>query len=393
MKIVSAHNWDPAFIPVARRFGVFELFAKLDADAVGGGRPSIIVPPVRRGEAARQIRSILDAGIRFNYLLNSMGAGKHEITRAWRRRLHALLAWIHDSGVRVVTVGTPYIGAIVRERHPDIELVVSMFGGVTSVEQAAKWQALGASAVILYESKDFSLIRGIAEHTDLEVEVTANLWCMPSCHQRHHHAVMDTVSSHEHAPYGEYSLPLCETRCSYEKYAEPRRILAASWMRPEDVGFYEAQGVSRLKVLDRSSTTAYLQRVLEAYTTRGYDGNLADLIFGFNRERYVPRRDVRHYARVARAFLRPTLIDITRARAFQQRSKPPKMEIRGDALDGFVEGLAARDCRLLACDECRWCDDWAARAVRFDEGARAAYLDGMRENLVALDSGRLFGKD
>jgi len=390
LKLVSAYNWDPDLIPILSRYGVVEAFAKLDSDVVGGGRPSLLCPRISKREAKKQIRLLQDAGIRFNYLLNGMGLGAREITRSWHQGVHRLLDWLHDAGVLAVTVSTPQVGAVVSKRHPDMEIVVSMFAGVNSVEQARMWQDLGAGVVILYENKDFSLIRSLVENTGLEVEITANLWCTSSCYQRYHHANIDTASSLSHSPHGEYVIPVCETRCTYERFSKPFRILRGQWLRPEDISFYEKLGVSRLKILDRSSSTKQMDRVLKAYAQRSYDDNLVDLIPAFSRERYTNLMDSKKLVRMARAFCRPLLYDITGVSAFKKRSVPPFMSIKGARLEGFLEGLSQRDCRVLSCDDCGYCESWARKAIDFDEDERQKCLKEFRKNIDMLDSGEFF---
>ena len=272
----------------------------------------------------------------------------------------------------------PTWARVVRARYPDVELTVSMFGrrdGGPAGRDCG--QALGATAVVLHDGRDLALIRGIAEHTDLEVELTR---------QPVVHAVLLSASPPRRRGHGRVhrALPLTgSTRCRCARRVAATRNTPSRGTSSPGLGCgpktsdsTSPEAFSRLKVLDRFSTTQYMERVLRAYTSRHYEGNLVDLIPGFGRARFEHKSRVRDLVRKARAFLRPSLFDVTRARAFQQRRRPPAMEIRGDALDGFVEGLAERDCRVMACEDCRWCDGWAKKAIHFDERERAAYLKG-----------------
>jgi hypothetical protein len=183
---------------------------------------------------------------------------------------------------------------------------------------------------------------------------------------------------------------LCEARCQQLKVKEPRRILAGQWMRPEDVHLYEELGVDRLKVLDRVSPTAQLARILEAYANRGFDGNLAELIPGFRQDRLDGYLAGPGALRAAAAFFRPAAYNVLKALPFKRRNRPPAFHVEGAALEGFLEGVMKRNCRVLSCAECGWCDRFAEKAVRFAPGERERFLADAEHNLEELESGDFF---
>ena len=390
MKVALACNWDDALLEVARCHGVTELFGKLQRDVTGGGRSSFISRPVSRRAAARYIRRAQDAGLVFNYLLNGACMGNQELTRAGQRRLDALLSWLHhDCQVRWFTVSIPSLAARIKDRLPDAHLVVSMMARVESVEQARYWEEQGAEALILFDNKDFSFIRALARQTSLALEITANLSCLNRCHQVGYHANVVSHSSN-HAGHGLYTLPVCETRCALMKAQQPRRILAGQWTRPEDLGLYESMGVRRLKVLDRTSSTARLARTLDAYGRRRSPADLAALIPGYAPERVGSYFSAARALTIAGAFLRPGKYNLLRALPFLRRSRPPAFTIDAAAMDGYLEGVASRDCRLLSCEVCGFCDRYARDVVRFAPGERRRALEDGRQNLRELESGRFF---
>lgn len=389
MDFVVACNWDDALIDVAKEHRVSELFGKLSQDFVGGGRPAAFLPAISRRRARRYIRKVLDAGMQFNYLLNGTTMGLQELTRSGQKELHKLLEWAYESGVRRFSVAIPYIAAILRRKYPDVEIVVSIVSRVESVETALQWQEIGADAIVLFNNKDFSLIKALKRDTRLKVEVTANLSCLGGCSQAGYHANTDSLSSNK-AGLGLYSIPICEVRCNYLKVNEPRRIVAAQWMRPCDLHVYEAAGVDRLKFVDRLSTTEQLDRILRAYRSGTYDGNLAELIPGYRQGRVDQYVSPAKMGRMVAALLRPDLYNISKARTFLNRSKPPGIIIDGEALDGYLERFLAQDCKHVSCDACGWCARYAKNAIRFDEEERQRYLEGARRNLDDLETGDFF---
>ncbi len=390
LKLALACNWDDALVEVACAHGVTELFGKLHRDITGGGRASFISRRVSRRRAARYVRRAQEAGLTFNYLLNGTCMGNVELTRAGQRELDGLLSWLYDDcGVRWFTVSIPWLAARIKGRFPDAHLVVSMMARVESVEQARYWQEQGAEALILFDNKDFTLIRALKEQTSLELEIAANLSCLNRCHQVGYHGNVVSHSSNT-AGHGLYTLPLCEARCTLMKVQQPRRILAGQWVRPEDLALYEAHGVDRLKLLDRTSSTARLTRVLQAYSQRRSPADLAELIPGYVRERMSSYFSPARLLTIAGAFFRPGKYNVAAAPAFLRRSRPPAFSIDAAALDGYLQGVAARDCRLLSCEACGFCDQYAREAIRFAPGERRRVLRDGGRNLQSLESGRFF---
>jgi collagenase-like PrtC family protease len=388
MDIALACNWDPALIPIAKAHGVSEMFGKLQRDVVGGGRVSFILPSVSKRRAAAHIRAIQDAGIAFNYLLNGSCMGGRKLTRSGHRQIEDLLFWLNDLGVNRFTVSIPYLAAKIKRLFPDAHLSVSMFGRVESVEQAKYWEDLGASVVILYENKDFSLFRAIRKHTALKIEVAANLACISRCHMAMHHANMDSHGSNK-TGLGLYSLPVCELTCNLLRLEEPHRIVSAQWIRPQDLDIYDDY-VDVLKVLDRTSPTRWLAPILEAYATRKYDGNIADLIPVLRQDKLDAYFSLARLPRIIAGYFKPQYYNMLKARTFMKRNRSPTITINAKALDGYLEKFLTQNCRMVSCASCGWCEKYAREAVRIDPAELSQMLPKLQRNLDELESGSFF---
>jgi len=389
MKLVMACNWDEALIDVARNHGVAELFGKLHRDPIGGGRASFILPKIDRKRAARYIRRVHDEGIAFNYLLNGTCLGLRELTARGQSELRSLIDWLWDNSVWWFTVSIPFVAAMIKNRYPKAHITVSMMAQVDSVERARYWEAEGAEVVILFDNKDFPLIKALKKQTGLSLEVPGNLSCMNRCAQTFHHGNLASHSS-GFGGLGYYSLPVCETICTYMKVMEPRRIIAGQWIRPRDLPLYESLGIDRVKLLDRISPTDQLSRIVSAYAAGRFDGNLAELIPGYRQDRVDSYLHSGRLLTMALAFLRPRTYNVFKALPFARRNKTPAFTINPDSLDGFLEGVLKRDCRHLSCEKCGWCESFAQRAVEFVPGERERYLEGAAENIEELESGAFF---
>jgi hypothetical protein len=69
---------------------------------------------------------------------------------------------------------------------------------------------------------------------------------------------------------------------------------------------------------------------------------------------------------------------------------PPPVYVDNRALDGFMERFREAGCRDVDCGECRWCHQFAEKAVRVDGEWRAETLAAYEELFRALDGGDMW---
>ena len=71
MRLSVATNFQPDLVEGIKGYPVYELFGKLPADSLGGGRASYMLSPISKRGVAAHVRDARRHGIRFNYLLNA----------------------------------------------------------------------------------------------------------------------------------------------------------------------------------------------------------------------------------------------------------------------------------------------------------------------------------
>ncbi|MFQ5830745.1 MAG: peptidase U32, partial [Candidatus Methylomirabilia bacterium] len=71
MRLTVATNFEPDLLEALVGHPVYELFGKLPADPLGGGRASYMLAPLTKRTLAAHVRDAHRHGIRFNYLLNA----------------------------------------------------------------------------------------------------------------------------------------------------------------------------------------------------------------------------------------------------------------------------------------------------------------------------------
>lgn len=160
------------------------------------------------------------------------------------------------------------------------------------------------------------------------------------------------------------------------KLSEPVNYIRSDWIRPEDLGHYEALGYDRFKIAERNAPTDVMVRRVRAYNEgRGLFWNL-------------------------RTFLRPWVVYLLRLLKIRRlaevqgmlnplRGQPPVV-VDNRALDGFLDFFSRVDCHELDCEECRHCHRVAERAVRIDPGFRREVLRRYDEVLDDLRSGAMW---
>jgi len=194
----------------------------------------------------------------------------------------------------------------------------------------------------------------------------------------------------------------CFLRCTEMKLRDPVNYIRSEWIRPEDLAMYERMGYDLFKVTERDLPTPVLVRRVRAYAERRYDGNLLDLV-----QPYALRDvsgKVPHHRRGIGWFLRflfrPTLVNparmllLKRVADLRHMTRPvtgePPVVVDNRALDGFMERFREKGCRDVECDACRWCHDFAAKAVRMDPQARREALAAYDALFRSLDGGGMW---
>jgi hypothetical protein len=114
-----------------------------------------------------------------------------------------------------------------------------------------------------------------ASFPNLKLELLANEGCLPRCPFKLSHDAYIALGNHE----GRDCTFLLNKRlgCMRLEDSRPHRILQSPFIRPEDIDLYLFH-VDTIKLCGRTLGREFLQRVITAYRTRRYQGNLLDLL-------------------------------------------------------------------------------------------------------------------
>jgi len=350
-----ATNFDDDLPGRLSGLAVDELFGACDDSPLGHGRPRAITPPVTWRQLGLHIRRCRDAGLGFNLLLNPLCLEAQEESLRLERKLRRTLQRAVDLGATGVTVAHPWVVGLAKETP--LRIRVSVFVGISTIEQAQYWENLGAHVLALDThvlSRDLPVIRRIvAACASATAELPVNIGCLLRCPLARTHAAR---LSHSSKP-GAQPVDPCTRWCLEKKRADPLNLIRADFIRPEDLGRYEETGVKHFKIVDRSCSSDVLVERVVAYRNREWHGDLLELIGprgSAPRRRRLPIFDALRTLGVRRS-----LEAVGQAEALMDTSMP--WIVDNQALE---ELILAKGCSATNCVECAHCARIAERAVR-----------------------------
>jgi collagenase-like PrtC family protease len=392
MKFSLPTNWQRDLIPAVRDFKEIEqVYGKLTMDFVGGGRAAFTLPFIKKSEASKHLGEIRRAGLKFNYLLNSVCLNNREWTSRGQRQIGHLLEWLTESGIDSVTVSIPYLLEYIKRRFPHFKVEVSSLARVNSIERAKYWEKLGADSITLSfidVNRSFRLLREIRRNIKCKLQLIGNLACLYRCPFFEYHSALPSHNSQSWHDSRGFSIDYCSISCRYMKIRNPSELIRACWIRPEDIHYYEDIGIDRIKLVDRTMTTEAIILILNAYSRRHYEGNLLDLFYTPSKAIILQAPNLLHKLKY---FLRPFSINIfSLARIRKLYFDERIIYVDNRSLDGFIEHFLRNDCTLVSCSECGYCQETAKRVIIIDAAQQSRITKEHREFLKKLSSGSIF---
>lgn len=391
-----AANYDPELVHALSAYPVSEVYGKFPSDGISGGRPEYMSTPVSKRELRNYVKLLDSHGMVFNYLLNGSCFGNSEWTRPWQKNATSLLAQLLDLGIRHVTVSTPFLLELIKRRFPEFHVKVGIYAQVDTARRARFWEDLGADAITLESfsiNRDLTRLSGIRKAVKCELQLIANHVCLPNCPMQVYH---QNGCAHASDGSGKLFIDYCILRCSQKRIQDPSLFIKAGWIRPEDLGVYEALGYRTFKLLERGIPSSELLRRVKAYSERHYEGNLAGLFLSYGFKEPVKKGKfwtLRHFwkPRQANPVKLKKLFDLARRQGmlFEQEECPVIIDSKKIPSD-FLKSFADRDCSSLSCEECGYCSRIAGQAVTVKPAFRDEILKMYAEADSSMASGELW---
>lgn len=429
MQYDLATNFDEALIDFVishdTKKQIKSVFGKLKSDITGGGRSSFLLPEIDMDSLKKYIKKCTDAGIEFNYLINPVSLHDTMIVPEKDAKFTAFIDELYGIGVRAFTVNSPLLCRYIKKKYSDVRITVGLYSYPTSIQMIQYWVNNGADEITLDHAfnRDIPLLRTALEtfkNTDVKLRLIANNFCLHGCVSKIDHACNLGCSSsadNKMKSFIDYHL----LNCVYSKIKNPATMLCSDWIRPEDVNLYtqlmEETGNSNLtlKLVERTRTTEFLERVAKAYLEESYDGNLLDLL---NWSKLSEMSFAKNIPGLLGApaggppagmpaggppagFGAPYKPEVFMK--YTRSMKYPEICIDNKKLNGFTSGFFKMgDCRNKLCGAnilpddsdnpavCYYCRNWANKAVTANEDDKKQWLANAEELLNIIESREIF---
>lgn len=254
---------------------VIEVYGSLNSKYYSGRGNLQSAPNVR--ELHNYICRLSEAEINFRYTFNALCYENKELDPKGLEEMLYFISDLEQIGIKNITVASPVLLEYFKKVFPNIHFLASAIMGINSVTRAKKAISLGADRIVLHEdiTRNLGLVKAIANKCDRDVEIITNMMCINNCiYRRFHYNSLSHDTSNAAAYYG--------LKCGKAKNECNLEYIRSLWIRPEDIDIYKDLGVKVFKIIGREiATEMNFERVLRAYFSRYYDGNLLDLLYGF----------------------------------------------------------------------------------------------------------------
>ncbi|MEW5804296.1 MAG: hypothetical protein AB1847_19555 [bacterium] len=348
---------DDTQLPVA------EVYASDKYSLTGSGRGGNSLA-AREEDYKIYIEKAHQNGIKFIFLWNAISMGGEEWHGQIQKKLYSQARKLVDSGVDCIIVAIPLLALKLKTWFPDLEVACSVNSKIDSVEKVRQLiNHLNIDRLTLDHrcSRNFTLIKAIHREFTVPLAVLVNESCLPDCIlQPHHQEYLATIS--RGSAVINNPPDLCHALCGIAKLSNPAYTLKAPWIRPEDVHYLIAAGVSYVKLAGRTQSSDWILKMARAYAKGKFNGD----IWQFIEKSGLTSPEWNIY--------------------LSRKLEPCHYKVTNELLDGFivpfVNGQVPCVQTTIGCNDCTWCDQWM-HAVSFPSNAQERIND-LKEILALI---------
>ena len=235
-------------------------------------------------EAQKQLEyelvKIKKMGIKLNLLLNASCWGEDSLSINLANLVISIIDYLQENiAIDSVTTFSPLIAYIIKKNFPKIEIRASVNMRIGTIKGMEQVKELFDSFVMQREyNRDLEKIEELkkwSEKNEKKLSILVNSGCLNFCSVQSFH---DNVISHEAEVFTKANIieDIPGNCWSFYKEKENWKYLITdtSWIRPEDLHYYEKYFES-VKLATRINPEP--EKVIKAYYNEKYEGNLLDL--------------------------------------------------------------------------------------------------------------------
>ena len=269
-----------------RDIKIEEVYGSVKNAHYGAGRRNFDLQDVQWDSFCNYIKACNAKGIEFNYTLNASCMHNEEYIKGKRNSLIEHVGTLYDAGVRSFTIAIPAVADLIGSIFSDVKITLSIIAGIDTPEKLKMFSSIhGLKNVYIHEKlnrrpKQIKAITSIADFYDINVGMIVNSFCLADCpYRQFHYNFTGHLTDLSDYVTEDYYYFLCQK----EKATNPKSILNASWVRPNDMQYFLDAGIKRFKLAGRERNLKHPQygRVVDAYNCRSYDGDITMLLTCF----------------------------------------------------------------------------------------------------------------
>lgn len=256
-------------------------------------RPGWRLPDISMTDLAKFVKESKEAGILFNYTMNSIQPYGSKIEMINHKQdIQNFVKWLEEIGVYRITIANPMMALFIREVS-NIELECSTIMHIDTVTQLKYYHetfGINKFCCSILKNRNKKFLENAAKYCN-DNGLIFEMLCQEFCGV----AGIDNNNSPyaTHCPYRD-SCYLCHATnrtkddsmaynnypmnfCMCARNSTPEAWLRMRWIRPEDQKLYNEIGINYFKLSGRTGTSNYLKYIMEAYMSESFDGNLLSL--------------------------------------------------------------------------------------------------------------------
>ena len=193
--------------------------------------------------------------------------------KSWWLKVKEYLQTLDKIGVDTAIIAHPFLMSLAKE-NTSLEIVASIICDINSVRGALYYEDMGADIVVPSSSVnyDLELLKNIKTNLrHAQIKLLVNEACLGNCPFRRFHQ-----NSLAHADRKGYDIDYAMS-CTEVYTQNPYMMLTNNVIRPEDLSRYE--GISNFfKLVGRTTDEETLLKMVHAYSTESYKGNLVEIV-------------------------------------------------------------------------------------------------------------------
>lgn len=269
---------------------VSEFYGSIACDSTLAARPAFRLPDISRKQLEEFVKKSNDIGVSVNYTLNSMlpFGSKMELVKN-KQEIISLIKYLESIGVKLITVANPILLEIIKEADTKMKIEISTCAHIDTLSQIKFYsERYGISKVCgnLLKNRNFNFLKAankLCEGLGISYELMVNEFCgvggdnyathciyRDSCYLCH----ATNTSYEDMQALNNYPMNICTS----SRNKNPANWLKSQFIRPEDLQTYRLlTGINHFKITGRTGSTEYQIKMLEAYMSEHFDGDLLEL--------------------------------------------------------------------------------------------------------------------